>query len=53
MMILVGGKDRTLKEFSGLARGGGLEVVASGSLPSGRITVECRPARSTETHVAE
>jgi SAM-dependent methyltransferase len=43
MMVLVGGKDRTLDEFQPLAREAGLEVRASGSVASGRFVVECRP----------
>jgi len=44
MMVLVGGKDRTLDEFREVAREAGLEVVAIGRQPSGRVIVECRPA---------
>ena len=43
MLVLVGGKDRTLGEFRDLARGAGLEVTATGRQPSGRFVVECRP----------
>lgn len=43
MLVLVGGKDRTLAEFSKLARAAGLEVQSSGQSPSGRFIVECRP----------
>jgi 2,7-dihydroxy-5-methyl-1-naphthoate 7-O-methyltransferase len=43
MLVLVGGKDRTLPEFRALAREAGLEVRASGRQPSGRFIVECRP----------
>ncbi len=43
MLILVGGKNRTLPEFRALARAAGLEVCASGRQPSGRFLVECRP----------
>jgi SAM-dependent methyltransferase len=43
MMVLVGGKGRTLTEFRELARAAGLEVQAAGRLPSGRCAVECRP----------
>lgn len=43
MMVLVGGKDRTLTEFRELARTAGLEVSATGRQPSGRFVVECRP----------
>jgi hypothetical protein len=42
MMVLVGGKNRTLTEFRELARNAGLEVEASGRQPSGRFVVECR-----------
>ena len=44
MMVLVGGKDRSLAEFAGLAGQAGLEVTAAGQQPSGRFVVECRPA---------
>lgn len=44
MMVLVGGKDRTLAEFRDLAREAGLEVRASARQPSGRFVVECCPA---------
>jgi len=42
MLVLVGGKSRTLEEFRGLAGEAGLEVVASGRVQSGRFIVECR-----------
>jgi 2,7-dihydroxy-5-methyl-1-naphthoate 7-O-methyltransferase len=44
MMVLVGGKNRTLSEFRDLATAVGLEVAAAGRTPSGRFVVECRPA---------
>ncbi len=43
MMVLVGGRDRTLDEFRDIARKAGLEVRAVGHQPSGRGLVECRP----------
>jgi len=43
MMVLVGGKGRTLTEFRELARTAGLEIHAAGREPSGRFVVECRP----------
>jgi SAM-dependent methyltransferase len=43
MMVLVGGKYRTLSEFRTLARSAGLEVHAAGREPSRRFVVECRP----------
>ena len=43
MMVLVGGKGRTLTEFRELARTAGLEIYAAGREPSGRFVVECRP----------
>ena len=42
MMVLVGGKQRTLSEFRDLARGAGLEVHAAERKPSGKFIVECR-----------
>jgi hypothetical protein len=44
MMVLVGGKDRTLGEFRALAAEAGLEISAAARQPSGRFVVECRPA---------
>jgi SAM-dependent methyltransferase len=43
MMVLVGGKARSLSEFRELARTAGLAVHAADRLPSGRFVVECRP----------
>ena len=43
MMVLVGGRDRSLAEFRELARAAGLEVQAAERQPSGRFVVECRP----------
>jgi hypothetical protein len=43
MLVLVGGKSRTLSEFRALARSAGLDVHAAGRRPSGRFIVECRP----------
>lgn len=42
MLVLVGGKHRTLSEFRALSRDAGLEVRAATQL-SGRFLVECRP----------
>lgn len=41
MLVLVGGKDRTLDEFRALARGAGLAVVATGRQQSGKTLVVC------------
>jgi len=41
-MVLLGGKHRTLAEFSELAKEAGLEVVAAGQQPSGYFVAECR-----------
>jgi SAM-dependent methyltransferase len=43
MMVLVGGKARTLDEFREMARDAGLEVRSVGRQPSGRAIVECHP----------
>jgi hypothetical protein len=43
MMVLVGGKERSLSEFRELATAAGLEVLAAEPRPSGRFIVECRP----------
>jgi hypothetical protein len=42
MLVLVGGKNRTVEEFRVLAREAGLEVTAAGPNPNGRFRVECR-----------
>jgi len=42
MMVLTGGKPRTVDEFRALAAQAGLEVTAAGHGPSGRFTVESR-----------
>jgi hypothetical protein len=44
MMVLVGGKQRSLSEFRDLARAAGLQVHAADRQSSGRFIVECRPA---------
>jgi len=46
MMVLIGGKDRTLSEFSGMAREAGLAISVSGRQNSGRFIVECSPTGS-------
>ena len=43
MMVLVGGRDRTLGQFRELAREAGLEVRAAARQPSGRFVVERCP----------
>jgi hypothetical protein len=45
MMVLVGGKHRSLAVFRELARAAGLEVQAAGRQPSGGPVIECRPIR--------
>jgi hypothetical protein len=42
MLVLVGGKTRTLDEFRGLARGAGLDVKRAGRNTAGKFLVECR-----------
>jgi 2,7-dihydroxy-5-methyl-1-naphthoate 7-O-methyltransferase len=49
MLVLVGGKNRTLSEFRDLARSAGLEVHQAGRLSNGRFIVECRAAASQPT----
>ena len=44
MMVLVGGKNRTLSEFRVLAAGAGLDVTAAERQRSGRFIVECHPS---------
>jgi hypothetical protein len=43
MLVLLGGKGRSLEEFRAIARAAGLEVSAVGRQPTGRTIVECRP----------
>ena len=43
MLVLVGGKNRSLPAFRALAAQAGLEVSATARLPNGRFVVECRP----------
>ena len=43
MMVLVGGRARTLDEFREMARQAGLDVRSVGRQPSGRVIVECHP----------
>lgn len=43
MMVLVGGKARTLDELAALARTAGLTVTGTGRQGPGRVLVECRP----------
>jgi 2,7-dihydroxy-5-methyl-1-naphthoate 7-O-methyltransferase len=43
MLVLVGGKARSLSELRDLTREAGLHVHAAGRQPSGRFLVECRP----------
>jgi hypothetical protein len=45
MLVLVGGRDRSLEEFRELARSAGLEVTATGKQASGKGIVECRVRR--------
>jgi 2,7-dihydroxy-5-methyl-1-naphthoate 7-O-methyltransferase len=43
MMVLVGGRERSLTEFRVLAEAAGLDVLAAKRQASGRFVVECRP----------
>jgi 2,7-dihydroxy-5-methyl-1-naphthoate 7-O-methyltransferase len=43
MLVLVGGRDRTLEELRDIARQAGLEVQAVGRQTSGKFIIECRP----------
>ncbi len=49
MLVLVGGKSRTLADFTALARTAGLQVRAAVRQPSGRFLVECTPIRGQAT----
>jgi len=42
MMVLVGGKQRSLSQFRELGRVAGLEVHAAARQAAGRFVVECR-----------
>jgi hypothetical protein len=44
MLVLVGGKDRTLEEFGALAADAGLRVTATGRQARGKVLIECRAA---------
>ena len=44
MLILVGGRGRSLGEFGDLACEAGLEMRTVGRQPSGRVIAECRPS---------
>jgi hypothetical protein len=50
MLVLVGGRTRTVAEFRELARTAGLEVRATGRQPSGRFVVECRPIQAATSN---
>lgn len=43
MLVLVGGRGRTLDEFRKIARDAGLAVQKTGPQASGKLLVECRP----------
>jgi SAM-dependent methyltransferase len=43
MLVLVGGRDRSIDEYRELARQAGMEISAVGRQPSGKYVVECRP----------
>jgi hypothetical protein len=43
MLVLVGGRARTLEEFREMAREASLEITLVGRQPSGRVIVESRP----------
>lgn len=47
MLVLVGGKDRTLAEFRGLAASAGLTVLRAGRNLAGRFVVECGAERAS------
>ncbi len=44
MLVLAGGKSRTLEEFTALAAGAGLEVTGTGRQAGGRSLIVCRPS---------
>ncbi len=48
MLVLVGGKGRSMTEFRKLASEAGLSIVGAGDGPDGRFAVECVPTVSGE-----
>jgi len=48
-VVLLGGKHRSVAEFSALARQAGLEVSAVARQPSGHVVVECHPTPTAAT----
>ena len=44
MLVLLGGKSRTLAEFQEMAARAALAIHGAGRLPSGRFIVECVPS---------
>ena len=42
MLVLVGGRRRTIDELGAMARDAGMEITAVGRQRSGRVLVECR-----------
>jgi 2,7-dihydroxy-5-methyl-1-naphthoate 7-O-methyltransferase len=51
MMVLLGGRHRSITEFRDLAREAGLEVLAAAPNAAGRFIVECRPLHRGEPPV--
>jgi len=43
MLVLVGGRARTVDEFRSMGRDAGVQVTAVGRQISGRVLIECRP----------
>ena len=46
MLVLAGGRARTVDELAAMAREAGMTVTAAGRLKQGRVVVECRPVTS-------
>jgi 2,7-dihydroxy-5-methyl-1-naphthoate 7-O-methyltransferase len=44
MLVLTGGRERTIEDYSALAASAGLRVTAVHDIPAGQVIVECVPA---------
>lgn len=46
MLVLVGGRERSIEEYTALAAAAGLAVVDVHTTPLGQVTIECVPSAS-------
>lgn len=44
MLVLCGGRERSVDDFAGLAHGAGLQVACVRTSPLGSVSIECEPA---------